>query len=211
MHWVVIPFRGFESAKSRLAGRLSDEARRHISRAMFQHVLNVACQAAGPKNVLVVTPSSTATRIARISGAAILRDKEPGLNAAVTSACSFLRGRGKATAAIVASDLPLLLPDDVHALTQRARDGFVGIARDRSGKGTNAVSLPLGVPFQFKFGEHSFYQHFKQGRTGAFAVTTLRRRGLAADVDVPDDLALLDEEGALASLPVARNIQFRMP
>ena len=207
MHWVVIPFRGIESAKSRLAGSLSDAARRHIARAMFQHVLNVSCTAVGAKRVMVVTPSGTAARMAKLSGASVLREQEPGLNEAVTRACSLLRSRGNSTATIVASDLPLIGPDHITMLTTRARMGCVGIARDKSGEGTNAVALPLGARFQFAFGEHSFFRHLRQ-RSPTLPVTIIRDRALAADVDIPEDLVLLDEPGSLATLPPVRNIAF---
>lgn len=201
MHWIVIPYRGPATAKTRLSACLSDTARRHVSRAMFQHVLNVACATAGAKCVLVVTGSRTASSLAKRAGALVLRDTAEGLNAAVQNACAHLRARGATTAAIVAADLPLLSRANLASLNLRARHGQIAIAPDRGGTGTNAVALPLGAPFTFKFGDDSFRLHMEQAHSKALPVLALRQMELAADVDTPADLALLCEPAALSTLP----------
>lgn len=201
MHVVVIPFRGPASAKSRLAASITDTARRQISRAMFQHVLNVSCDVTGSRRVLVVTGSRTATVIARRCGASVLRDMTTGHNEAVAAGIEHLRARGATTAAIVAADLPLLQADNLAALERCARDGNVGIAPDRAGSGTNALALPLSVPLTYHFGANSLYRHRREARRYGATVRLLRQLGLAADVDTPDDLELLADPAALSTLP----------
>lgn len=201
MHWVVIPFRGPGSAKSRLAEGLSDTARRQVARAMFQHVLNVSCRVAGPKRVLVVTPSVTASRIAKRVGACVLRQVGAGHNEAVTQACAYLRKQGALTATILAADLPLLETSNVVAMIKGARQGNVTIAPDLAGEGTNALALPLTLPFTFHFGEGSYRRHRLQSRDRLALMRSVRQPGLASDVDVVDDLALLDDPAALSTLP----------
>jgi 2-phospho-L-lactate guanylyltransferase len=210
MQWIVIPYRGPAGAKTRLAGAVSDAARQQISRAMFQHVLNVACTTVGARRVLVVTASHTASAIARRAGACVLRERQSGLNAAVAQACASLRNRGATTAAIVAADLPLLNPANLIALNKRASEGCIGIAPDRAGTGTNAIALPLGAPFAFRFGTDSFRQHCDQLREGVLAVRAIRQPELAADVDVAGDLSLLDHPSALATLPVVAAASYRV-
>lgn len=209
MQWIVIPYRGPATAKTRLSACLSDAARRHVSRAMFQHVLNVACATAGPQRVLVVTSSRTGTQMAKRAGAVVLRERAHGLNAAVQEACAFLRARGATTATIVAADLPLLVKANLASLNTRASRGHIAVASDRSGTGTNAVALPLGAPFTFKFGADSFRLHVEQGRTRSLPVRALHQRQLASDVDVPDDLELLADPAALSSLPSVDHAAFR--
>ena len=209
MHWVVIPFRGPETAKSRLGQGLSEAARRHVAGAMFQHVLNVSVAAAGAARVLVVTPSTTAARTARRMGAAVLRETVSGHNEAVTEACRHLRARGASTATIVAADLPLLAQSNVEALMRWARAGLVALAPDRSGEGTNAIALPLTLAFQFHFGEDSYAFHLMRYRRGNVRVRTVRHAALAADVDVPADLALLTDPAALSTLPTVSAAAYR--
>lgn len=209
MHWVIIPFRGPGSAKSRLAEGLSDTARRQVARAMFQHVLNVSCRAAGPKRVLVVTPSVRASRIAKRVGACVLRQDGTGHNEAVAQACAYLRRHGALTATIVAADLPLLATSDVALLMRRARDGSVAIAPDRAGAGTNALALPLSLPFVFHFGDGSFNRHQQQVRERYVPLRSVRQPGLASDVDVVGDLELLEDPEALSTLPTVGAASYR--
>lgn len=209
MQWIVIPYRGPAGAKTRLAGSLSEDARRQVSRAMFQHVLNVACETVGAGRVLVVTASRTAAAMARRVGAQVLKERAPGLNAAVQEACTHLRARGATTATVVAADLPLLSKSSLMSLNARASRGDVAIAVDRSGTGTNAVALPLRTPFVFKFGEDSFRLHLEQGNSRRVPVRAMTAPQLAADVDVPEDLALLADPAALSTLPSVQSAAFR--
>lgn len=201
MHWIVIPFRGAESGKSRLGQGLSEAAREHVARAMFQHVANVAAAAAGASRVLVVTPSAGATKLARKAGVAVLRETAPGQNEAVMQACLHLRGKGAATATIVSADLPLLARRNLELMMRRARDGQIALAPDRTGEGTNAISLPLRTDLRFHFGEHSYSRHVLHYRRTNLLVRAVRQVELASDVDVPEDLALLSDPAALSTLP----------
>lgn len=209
MHWVVIPFRGAATGKSRLSSDLSEAARRQVALALFQHVLNVACGVAGPQHVLVVTPSSSASKTARRAGAQVLRETSPGHNEAIAQACAHLRARGASTAAIVAADLPLLEATDVELLTRCARSGAIGLAPDRAGAGTNAIALPLGVPFQFHFGSESLREHHRQARRQIGTCRFVRQEGLASDLDTASDLDLLGHPGALSTLPAFGQASYR--
>jgi 2-phospho-L-lactate guanylyltransferase len=209
MHAIVIPFRGPGSAKSRLASGITDTARRQIARGMFQHVLNVACEVSGPRRVLVVTASKTAAVIARRCGAGVLRETAAGYNEAVAEAIEHLRTRGATTAAVVAADLPLLKASNLAVLERCGRDGNVGIAPDRSGGGTNALTLPLSLAFKFHFGADSLYRHQREGRRLGATVRLVRQAGLASDVDTPDDLDLLVDPAALSTLPRVGKMAYR--
>lgn len=211
MHAIVIPFRGPGSAKSRLASGVTDTARRQIARGMFQHVLNVACEVSGHRRVLVVTASKTAAAIARRCGAGVLRETTAGHNEAVAEAIDHLRTRGATTAAVVAADLPLLKASNLAVLERCARDGNVGIAPDRSGSGTNALTLPLSLAFKFHFGSDSLYRHQREGRRLGVNVRLVRQPGLASDVDTPADLDLLSDPAALSTLPSVGVMAYRGP
>lgn len=201
MHWIVIPFRGPESAKSRLADAITADRRMAIARAMFQHVLNASVEAAGARNVMVVTPSVTAAGIARRTGATVLRDGGEGLNEALEKARIVLRRNNARSMTVVAADLPLVEARDLTGVLDYARTGGASIARDLKSEGTNVLSIPLGFRFAFLFGDYSYYRHYKQfGQLGSRCLNWRERR-LGADLDSPEDLALLHEPGALAKLP----------
>jgi 2-phospho-L-lactate guanylyltransferase len=201
MSWVVIPFRGPEGAKTRLAEAVSAEQRRALARAMFQHVLTVACAAAGPDKVLVVTPSTAAARLAKASGAAVLRDRGFGLNEALFEAREQLRRKRATSMTIVAADLPLLKPQDIIELMEWAHPSRVMVAIDRRLKGTNGLTAPIARDFTFRFGPDSALAHAREARSLNLAVRSLRLDRFAADVDTPVDLEVLRRADALSALP----------
>lgn len=209
MHVIVIPFRGAATGKSRLSSGISDAARRQIARAMFQHVLNVACAAISPRQVLVVTGSRTASAIARRCGAGVLQEASTGQNEAVEQAFGHLRSRSATTAAVVSADLPLLRKSDLKYLEWCAREGAVAIAPDRIGSGTNALAMPLGVPFVFHFGADSRHLHVSRARMLRARVRFARQIGLVSDVDTPAELHLLSDPTALSTLPRVASPAYR--
>ena len=80
-----------------------------------------------------------------------------------------------------------------------------------SGEGTNAVSVPLSLAFEFCFGTDSYRRHAEQADGAKFGVSAVKQLGLAADVDVPSDLALLELSGALSTLPAGARFKHAMP
>lgn len=199
-NWIVIPFRGPEGAKSRLAHAMPEDERRALARAMFQHVLMVAVQAAGPERVLVVTPSRAAALMAGPTKATVLRERAGDLNGALEETRAFLRKRNAETMTIVAADLPLVQPEEIADLLAWARPGKVMIGLDRRRTGTNVLSLPTATTFRFRFGLDSATAHTREAAAHGLMMRPLRNGGFRADVDVPDDLALLREPNALSAL-----------
>lgn len=209
MHWIVIPFRGPENAKTRLQPALSDGARAVLARAMFQHVLNVASKVVGARRVLVATPSPVVARLARQASAIVVRDGVPGLNEALSGALALLRTRGASTMTVIAADLPLVEPSDIERLMFWGRHGHVGIARAWKSEGTNGLSLPVSLKLEFQFGDDSFDRHWRLISALGTSPRQCGARGLRMDVDDPEDLALLREPSALSTLPSVPRTAYR--
>lgn len=190
--WIVIPFRGPEGAKSRLAPALDEAGRRVLTVAMFERVLaaTVECRGtSGATDVLVVTPSSTAAAIARSAGARVLMEQTGSLNAALELARDFLRGEGPGAMTVIAADLPDVAAADIAAIMHARNDG-VAIAPDHTGQGTNAISVALDCDLPFRFGIGSLTAHTAAAQRLALPVAVVSRPGLARDIDVPTDLPL---------------------
>ncbi len=170
----IVPFKTAGLRKTRLAPDLSPAARDRLAQTMFDHVIDVldSCPRVGRIAVL----SETAPDRAALDW---LVDQGRGLNAEL-QALSVAGPR-----LILHADLPLVTAADVAALLTAATDG-IAIAPDRHGTGVNALALAAGAALTFAFGPDSYARHH------ALAVTplmTVRRDGLALDVDTPDDLA----------------------
>jgi 2-phospho-L-lactate guanylyltransferase len=186
----VLPVKEFARAKQRLADVLSGAERAALARAMLEDVLAALSGAAGLAGIEVVTADGDAARIAARYGArvsdAAARD---GHSEAVNAAAARLARAGEAMLAI-AADLPLAAPEDVAAMLAScpAPCGFV-IAPARDGRGSNAVLCRPADVVALRFGGASYAPHVAAATARGLAPVTLRRAGLALDLDGPDDLA----------------------
>lgn len=186
--WVVTPIKAPEACKTRLRPALEDRARRELVAGMLRHVVETARAAEGVDEVLLVGPS----RHDLSATTPLLEDPGGGLNAALQAALAAALAAGVDRLVIVAADLPKLTVGDVEALA-RPGQGVAVVAPDRSGQGTNALSLPLpaAAGFAFRYGEDSFARHRAEAARLRLSAEVLRSGALGLDIDVPEDLAAL--------------------
>lgn len=188
--WAIIPVKGTEEAKTRLAEVLVPSQRLALSRAMLRHVLSAVRAARGIDRIHLLAPSVW-TPVARDLPEGIERIDEPGggLNAALAHGLAVAATAGASRVVIVASDLPCLRPDQVEALAATA-PGTIALAPDRHGAGTNALSLPLPAArdFRFAYGPDSLAAHYRECARLALEPRVVDMPGLALDIDVAADL-----------------------
>lgn len=179
----IVPVKGLDGAKSRLAPVLDADGRRDLVLRMLGDVL-AACQGAeSVERILVVTPEPRLVD----AGVDVLVDAGEGHPAAIRAALAD--PRSAVGALIVMADLPLVTPQALDRLAAFARPLALAPARDG---GLNALALREPSAFEPAFGV-----------PGAASVTTARARGagltarvvddpvLAHDVDTPCDLRAL--------------------
>ena len=180
---VIIPVKRFVEAKQRLSPALNAMQRGQLAERMFRHVFGTAAAVFGAANVLVVSRSPETLSIAETEGAIALLESEPfDLNPALLQAARFGGPGAHSKLQIVASDLPLMEQDEIVEMSSND----CAIAPDRHRRGTNALLWPSTLPFAF--GENSFARHQAIAETAGLVPITVVRRGLAHDVDVPEDL-----------------------
>ena len=183
---VLVPVKSFSEAKLRLAPALGVEARAALARSMASAVVS----SASPLPTAVVCDDAEVASWARELGALVVWEPERGLNRAVEAGVARLGVAGARRVIVAHADLPL------------ARDlawvgGFLGVTLvpDRRDNGTNAVCVPVGAGFTFSYGPGSFARHAAEAHRLGLALRVVRGTALAADLDLPADLALA------ASLP----------
>jgi 2-phospho-L-lactate guanylyltransferase len=183
--WAIIPAKAPGHGKNRLSSALDEAARSELVRAMLVHVVSAVEAARNVDTVCLVGTS----RHGLPETLALLDDPGTGLNAAVAAGFDMAVQSGATRVLIVHGDLPQLSPQDVELLAAAA-PGSLAIAPDRHGIGTNALSLPLpeAAGFTFAFGTDSFALHKLEAERLALKVETIHSRGLAHDVDEPEDL-----------------------
>jgi 2-phospho-L-lactate guanylyltransferase len=191
--WAVIPVSPLSEGKSRLASVLDAPARRRLNQCFLEKVLGVATSVVGPARTLVVSRCAEALAVANDCGAATLKETGAGgLNPALEQAAAYIAGRGATALLALPADLPLVAPADLEALIRlaRRRPGVV-LAGDRAGTGTNALLVRPPGAIDFRFGPRSRAAHLGEARRRGLEVRTLRRPGLAFDIDTPADYARL--------------------
>jgi len=193
--WALVPVKCFTRAKSRLA--LPQEEREALARAFCTHVLTElrACALGG---VLVVTDCAEVEAVARAHGAEVMRDGAEGsLNVIVDDALASLAERGARGAIVLMSDLPCLAAPEIDALVAALSEAPVVLAPDRHDEGTNALGIAPPARFATCFGRRdSFARHRERAAGEGIDARVCRSPGLALDVDSPEDLALVQTDGA---------------
>lgn len=187
MIWAVIPAKGFERGKSRLAGALGEE-RSAFARALFEHVLTTALACDAISRALVATDSEEVAALARARGAIVQMDSgTSGLAAVVDRAL----GRVEADAAIVLmADLPLIAVADVAEIARLLETHDVVVAPDRSARYTNALGLAPPTAMATAFGGGDSFRAHRTAAAG-LRLAVLDNPRIALDVDDPADLAAL--------------------
>ena len=184
--WAIIPLKGYEAGKRRLASALDDDARRRLVARMMSQATSSVASARGVDRRIVVGPGDI-----DLAGDFLLHpDPGGGLNAAVTSALAAAEKGGATRAVILAADLPQVTARDVELLAA-APARTIAIAPDRHETGTNALSLPLpeARDFAFAYGPDSFARHNAAAERLGLAIQIVESPGLMRAIDTPADLA----------------------
>jgi len=189
--WLCVLARDPAAAKTRLSGVLEQAARADLAVAMLEDVLAAARDVAFARR-MVVTESDLVRGIARTTGVDSLYARASGTNDAATAAVGHVVGEGAARVLLLAADLPYLVASDLELLL--AEDAPVVIAPDRHRRGTNALLLAPPSVIAPAFGADSFNAHRERARRASAEARIVTSRGLATDVDDPEDLRLVLRE-----------------
>lgn len=189
--FVVVPVRGIAAGKSRLAGVLDTAARAQFTTWLLEHTLTaVGAWRRTLDTCIVVSACARVHELAHARGAMVLDEEGAGgLNPAAALGHRRACGLGAESVLVLACDLPLLDAQAMHRFAATASGADVAIAPDRAGRGTNALVVPCGKPFDFRFGEDSFRRHSEAAAAQGLTLSVHRDDALAFDVDTPDDYA----------------------
>lgn len=182
---VVIPVRGLPGSKSRLASIFDERQRTELVRAMLEHLVS---QIPDGADVAVITrnPPAVADLGPDVQVLA-QRDDYHGLNGSLQQALWQARDAGYADMLMLPGDLPLVTAREIESLL--LEEGTIVLAGDRDQEGTNGLRVPtrFAETFTFGMGTHSFVHHLAEARMHGTGAITVYHRGLAHDLDTPDD------------------------
>lgn len=180
---VLIPVKPFNMAKSRLSPVRSPSDREAIAKRMLRNVL----AAAQGLRVAIVAPSlaDDVRRFALVNGTRFIAEPAGGgLDGAVQFGVEQLARSDYDRVIVVHSDIP-----GVRDVSWMADTDGVIVVPDRTGQGTNALSVPTAEGFRFSYGPGSFERHCEEARRLGFdPKVVVDPEGLSADIDEPEDL-----------------------
>jgi 2-phospho-L-lactate/phosphoenolpyruvate guanylyltransferase len=174
----IVPFKGVDGAKTRLAAVLSEEQRERLALEMLERVL-AACEGASSiERTLLVTPESGLS-----TEVDVLVDAGTGHADAV--ALALADPRAQAGALVLMADCPLAEADAIDRLVDAARPLALVPARDG---GINALALRDLELFSPTFGVPAG-ETIARARLAGLDPAVVDDERLSLDVDRPEDLA----------------------
>jgi 2-phospho-L-lactate/phosphoenolpyruvate guanylyltransferase len=173
----IVPVKGLDGAKSRLAPLLSPAERARLVLSMLERVL-AACRASTAiSRTLLVTPDPSVAP----DGVEILVDEGVGHGPAI--AVALVDPRARDGAVVVMADCPLVRPESLDELVAAARP--VALVPSHDG-GTNALALRSPNLLKPAFGRPVTVT-LERARAAGLEPTLIDDPLLALDVDRPED------------------------
>jgi 2-phospho-L-lactate guanylyltransferase len=194
--WAIVPVKPLRRGKSRLAKILSEDERTNLNQHLLAHTVDTLKAIPEIEHVLVISRDPAALSLARDHGARTVQENGAShLNIALARATIVAKNYVTRGVLVVPADLPLLTPEDVRAMMDRATNPpVVIVAPDRHGEGTNALLVcPVGV-IEYDFGPGSFHRHCERTIQAGARLEICELPSLALDVDVPEDLDIIESE-----------------
>ena len=177
---VLVPVKGFHTAKGRLASAVSPDQRVRLARWMADGVV----RSLDGIDVFVACDDDAVRAWATDLGAHVVWGPGLGLNGAVDDGVEQIAADGYDHVTIAHSDLPR--PDQLRHV---ARPDTVTLVPDRRRDGTNVMAFPLGRRVRASYGAQSFRRHETAARShGDIAVEIRVDPDLSLDLDTPSDL-----------------------
>jgi 2-phospho-L-lactate guanylyltransferase len=194
--WAIVPVKPLRRGKSRLASVLTQDERTDLNQRLLAHTVDTLRSLPEIEHVLVVSRDPAALALARNHGARTVQENgSPQLNVALARATILAKNYTTRGVLIVPSDLPLITPEDVRAMLDRAKyPPVVVVAPDRHRQGTNALLVcPVGI-IEYEFGPGSFQRHCDLALKAGARLEVCELPSIALDVDFPEDLDIIEAE-----------------
>ncbi|MFQ5541588.1 MAG: 2-phospho-L-lactate guanylyltransferase [Candidatus Binatia bacterium] len=193
----LIPARGFEKAKRRLAPLLTAAEREILAEAMLRDVLQQVISARGIEGVFVVTADAGVAQVVSSLGSRVIREQEErGESEAVAYALAVMKEYGVQSTLVVPGDIPLLRSGDIEFILEQvhaevATSPLALLVPSHDRMGTNALLLSPHDVIRLRFGYDSFCRHLSEVAAKGLPLRVLENERIALDIDEPEDLERL--------------------
>ena len=187
--FVIVPVKELDGAKSRLSPILADEERREFCLRMLEDVLEAVKPLKQVHQTIVTSRDPTVLQVAKDFDAVPLKDRQAGLNQAVSEAISWCARRGAGCALILPADIPLVRPTDLGRMIYLGRNVQMVVSPSRDGRGTNALLLTPPNVCPTCYGPRSFQRHMEEALRRERSLRVLKSPRIGLDIDTVEDLS----------------------
>jgi 2-phospho-L-lactate/phosphoenolpyruvate guanylyltransferase len=203
----IVPVKGLADANGRLQSILSPAERTRLAEALFLDLIVKLPRSRCIDDLMIVTADESVARQARWFGHQLLvQDADEGHSQAAAAGARAAMEEGADRVVMLPVDCPLLEIDDLDSHIGRS-PRTVLIVPDRHGTGTNALMLTPPEIFEPAFGPESCARHVSRARASGISFALEQVESLSADLDDPDDYALLRDQLLLDPQPSPRTAQ----
>lgn len=190
--WTILPVKSLQQTKSRLAARLSPDERAKLTLQLLERTLHLLQTVPQIRETAVITHDPIVAKMAASFGCRWAAEPfASGLNGAVNTGMALAAGSGASHCLILPSDLPFLKASELVELVGMAETAVshptLFLCSDRQQQGTNAMVLPTGLGFRFRYGRNSFYHHQRVAARLRLDCHIIQFPGLQFDLDTAQD------------------------
>lgn len=190
MKFIIVPFKNYKSAKSRMRKDLSDEETEKIVENMLRHVLTEVSKSQMSDASFLITKDEEAISLAKQIGVKTIEEKvQINESTSVDLATKILIGRGATSILRIPGDLPLLTYNDIdNVFRESIETNSCILVPSKSGKGTNALLRKPPDIIKSCFGEDSLRKHKKEFDKKQVQYKIVKNKNIELDLDCLEDL-----------------------
>ena len=190
MKFIIVPFKNFKSAKTRMRKDLSGQETEKIVEKMLIHVLQEVSKSQMSDENFIITNDKKAISIAAKIGIKIIEEeKQLSESVSIDFASKILKEKGATSVLRIPGDLPLLSFKDIDFIFKKAIEhNSCIVVPSKSGSGTNAMLRTPPDIIQSFFGENSLQKHIKEFEDKKVQYKILENENIGLDIDCLNDL-----------------------
>lgn len=191
MNYILVPFKNFKNAKSRLRKDLSNSETEKLAKLMLEDVLSEVSKSKLADRKFLLTNDSSAMSLGIKYGIEIIEEKiQVDESTSVDNACNYLKTIGASAVLRLPGDIPNIEAKDIDLLINEGKhDGVSIIVPSDSGTGTNAFYKCPPDVISSSFGENSFQKHIKSFITKDIKFKVMEIENISLDIDSLEDIS----------------------
>jgi|TARA_B100000131_G_scaffold81846_2_gene78867 2-phospho-L-lactate guanylyltransferase len=190
MNFILVPFKNFKNAKSRLRKDLSDKETKKIVKLMLEDVLEqVSKSKLGDKKFLLTNDSEAIALGQKYGLEIILENKQINESTSVDNACTYLKKIGASAVLRLPGDVPAISHQDIDEIIHNGKKDNVSVLVPSESKlGTNAFFKCPPDVISSSFGENSFEKHMASFIGNDIKFKVMEIENVSIDIDSIEDL-----------------------